>query len=87
MQETHSRMENEIKWKSEWGGDIYFSHGLSNSRGVMILFKTKVDYTLNSLYKDNNGRWIVMDITINNLHIILSNVYVPNEDDPVFLVN
>uniref|UniRef100_A0A3Q1HXH1 Endonuclease/exonuclease/phosphatase domain-containing protein n=1 Tax=Acanthochromis polyacanthus TaxID=80966 RepID=A0A3Q1HXH1_9TELE len=32
----------------------------------------------------NNGRWTVMDITINDLHIILGNVYAPNEDEPVF---
>lgn len=55
--------ENELKWKSEWRGDIFFSHG------VMILFKKNVDYILHSFIKDNEGRWIVMDLTINNVHI------------------
>lgn len=41
MQETHSNSENELQWRS---GDIYFSHGLKNSRGVMILIKNNVDY-------------------------------------------
>ena len=41
VQETHSNLENELKWKSEWGGDMYFSHGTTNSRGVMIMFKNK----------------------------------------------
>lgn len=57
MQETHSTIDNELKWKSEWGGDTYFSHGLSNSREVMILFKKNVNYTLCPL-----------NLTINNLH-------------------
>lgn len=66
------------------GGDIYFSHELSNSRGVMILFKKRVDYTLYSLNKDNQGRWIMLDLTSNNAHIIFTNVYAPNEDNPQF---
>lgn len=85
MQETHSNSGNELKWRSEWGGDINFSHGLASSRGVMILFKNNVDYTLHSVFTDKEGRWIVIEIMINNLHIILLNIYAPNEDS-YFLV-
>lgn len=84
MQETHSNSGNELKWRSEWGGDIYFCHGLASSRGVMILFKNNVDYTLHSVFTDKEGRWIVIDIMINNLHIILLNIHAPNEDSPLF---
>lgn len=51
----------------------------------MILFKNNVDYTLHSVFTDKEGRWIVIDIMINNLHIILLNIYAPNEDS-YFLV-
>lgn len=84
MQETHSKLESELKWKLEWGGDIYFNHGLSNSRGVMILFKKNVDYTIHSINKDKEGRWIIIDVTILNLQITLVNIYAPNEDNAIF---
>ena len=37
LQETHSTKDVEIKWQHEWGGNILYSHGLNNSRGVAIL--------------------------------------------------
>lgn len=39
LQETHSTPQDQKIWASEWGGRVLFSHGLSNSRGVAILFK------------------------------------------------
>ena len=32
LQETHSDTTCESKWRGEWGGNIVFSHGTSNSR-------------------------------------------------------
>ena len=37
-QETHSTKEIEQKWKNELNGQIFFSHGKSNSCGVFIAF-------------------------------------------------
>ena len=39
FQETHSTVKDEIIWRNEWGGTIVFSHGTSQARGVVILFK------------------------------------------------
>ena len=36
IQETHSTIRDEVAWKKEWGGEIYFSHGQRNSKGVMM---------------------------------------------------
>ncbi len=83
VQETHSNAENELKWQTEWGGSIYFSHGLSNSRGVMILFKEQ-QHAVHSVQTDDDGRWILLDVTVDNLHINLINIYAPNEDNPCF---
>ena len=38
-QETYSTPEVENIWKSQWRGDIFFSHGSEHSRGVMILLR------------------------------------------------
>ncbi len=37
LQETHSTSSCEKQWLSEWGGEIFFSHGNYNARGVAIL--------------------------------------------------
>ena len=39
LQETHSSFNTESSWQQQWGGNLIFSHGESNSRGVAILRK------------------------------------------------
>ena len=56
LQETYSKPGDEIIWKSEWGGDIFFSHGSTHSRGVCILINPLHGQTVNNLNKDENGR-------------------------------
>ena len=34
------------QWETEWGGKAAFSHGSSHSRGVLILFKPRLDVIL-----------------------------------------
>ena len=36
--ETHSKIEDELVWKNEWGAQILFSYGTARSRGVAVLF-------------------------------------------------
>ena len=39
LQETHSTKENEIRWNDDFnGGQIHYSHGKSNSCGILIAF-------------------------------------------------
>ena len=46
MQETHCTKECQETWKRDWGGDIFFSNGTSNSRGVAVLLPNNTDYTI-----------------------------------------
>ena len=32
LQETHSSLDTERRWKAEWGGDIFFAHGEKNCK-------------------------------------------------------
>ena len=43
---THSNIDCEKKWKNEFGGDLHFSHGSSNSCGVLITFYGNEDITV-----------------------------------------
>ena len=87
LQETHASISNETFWSSQWGGHCWFSSHASNSRGVGILIKANHKISVNSVDKDPDGRFLVLDIIINNFHVILVNVYGPNKDDPDFYFN
>ncbi len=87
IQESHSTKALENIWKSEWGGPVYFSHGASNSKGVCILFKKNFEFTVHSEFKDDEGRVLCLDITIDDLRLSLCNIYAPNEDNPEFFKN
>ena len=75
LQETHSKTEIETQWKNEWGAGIIMSHGSSNSRGVAILIKKGVDYTLRFKIIDALGRYIILKVEIKDKIYVLINIY------------
>jgi exonuclease III len=80
LQETHSTEKNELKWKTEWGGQVYFSHGTSGSKGVAILFSKKIKPIINEIIADPKGRYLILNITLNDENYILFNHYAPTKD-------
>ena len=56
---------------------MIFSHGKSDARGVLIGFCEAVKYKSKARYVDKNGRYIVLDVLIDNNPVILVNYYVP----------
>ena len=71
LQETHSKKETELQWKSEWGSEIMLSHGSSNSRGVAILLKRGVDFCIRSKILDPLGRFIILKAEIADTTYVL----------------
>jgi exonuclease III len=84
LQESHSCSKDEHIWQKEWGGDIIFSHGTTNCKGTCILIKSSVDFVLHSSTPDSNGRYIILDLSINDTRITLVSLYGPNQDVPDF---
>ena len=87
IQETHSTLKTEYVWKTEWGQHAIFNHGSSNSRGVAILFNNINRKNVRCLYQDNRGRCIICEVSINNIEILVVNVYAPNLDEPEFFTD
>ena len=85
-QETHSCKEQENTWRGEWDGDIYFSHGTSSARGTCIFIKSHVQTELHKEISCPDGRYIILDITIQGTRMTLASIYAPNEDCPEFFV-
>ena len=84
LQETHATENVENKWRNEWGYTAFWSSFTGNSRGVAILFKNSFQYDLHSKMEDDTGRFILLDVTINNTRLSIVNVYGPNDDNPNF---
>ena len=56
LQETHSKLEDESKWKDDFQAPIFFSHGTSNSCGVLIAYIGQSFF-----FSNDNGRILILD--------------------------
>ena len=79
LQETYSSDEIAKIWETERGGKVLFNHGTNHSKGVMILFNPKFDCTIEKITRDKNGRFTIAKVTIDDSHLILANIYSPND--------
>ena len=80
LQETNSKKETELQWKSEWGSEIMLSRGSCNSRGVAILLKRGVDFSIQSKILDPLGRFIIPKAEIaDTTYVLIINIYAPNK--------
>lgn len=82
IQETHSQPSIEKVWEKEWGNTIIFSHGTSKSRGVAVLFSKQLDVCIHKTVTDVNGRYILLEMDIDNNPLVLMNIYAPTKDKP-----
>lgn len=46
-------------WEAEWEGKVLFNHGTTHSKDVMILLNPKLDYKIEKISQDENGRFII----------------------------
>ena len=80
LQETHSTKSTEKMWLRDWGGEIIFSHGTINSRGVAIMIPNDLNININNLEIDDNGRFISVEASFEGNEIVLVNIYAPTKD-------
>ena len=66
-------------WKSQWRGDIFFSHGSEHSKGVMILLKENLDYEIKVHREDEQGRFVILKSLIQSQPFVFVNIYAPNK--------
>ena len=80
LQETHSTVSVERKWKGEFGGEIFYSHGTSGSKGVETLVPKYINFDVHTTISDPDGRFILLEANINQETYVLCNVYAPTKD-------
>ena len=87
LQEVHCTKEKESPWTSGWGFTAFFSSFSSASAGVCILFNNNFQFEIIRKFFDQEGRFIIIDIKIDNKILTLVNTYAPNNDNLTFFQN
>ena len=80
LQETHTTSSSESTWQREWPGEVFFCHGTNSSRGVAILFPPGMDIKVSHSLNDSQGRYLLLDTTIDDIPFTLINIYAPTKD-------
>ena len=79
LQESYSTPEVEKIWKSQWKGEMFFSHGTEHSKGVLILIKNSLEFELKSTKVDKNGRFIILEANVQGHPFLFVNLYALNK--------
>ena len=62
---------------------VFFSHGASNSCGVLIAYLGKKSFVLNEQKTNKAGRMLILDITLDADQYILINLYTRNANTEI----
>ena len=87
LQETRCVKEKGCLWEAEWGNKCLFSSANRAAQGVMIMFADNFQYNIKKIKHDLLGRYLIAHIETDKENIVLTNVYGPNSDNPVFFEN
>jgi len=85
LQETHFKDEKEaLKLRGGWVGHVFHNSVSSKRSGVAILVRKKINFVLMNQHKDKEGRLLCLEAKLNDVKIVLCNVYAPNKEEPEF---
>ena len=87
LQETHFTDKEKYQIRNLWNGECLFSNYTSNARGVALLLGKNFEFKIHKHITDNEGNFIIVDITAQNQRFTLVNIYGPNVDSPNFFRN
>ena len=79
LHETHSSSDDKQKWRDNFGGNAFFSYGKRNSC-VLISYIGTHNFVVNNPKTDNDGRILILDVTINDVNFVLINLYNANTE-------
>ena len=58
---------------------MFFLHGKSDARGILIAFREGIKYKVIEKYIDTEGRYIVLNLLLNNSPVVI-NYYAPDQE-------
>lgn len=87
LQETHWKTNSGAALRAHWLDSCYSATYTSKSRGVAILFKKGLTYTIDEELVDEGGRYLLLKVRISDTAYTLLNVYAPNDQSSDFFAN
>jgi len=87
LQDIHVSEEKVNVFLNEWGFEGIVSPGASNARGTAILFNNTFEYVIHNTFRDTDGNYVLVDISVLNQRISLGSIYGPSKDKPDFYQN
>ena len=78
LQETHSDHKTCKSWSNQLKGQVFYSHGTTNSCGTLIIIGQNVEYKLKDKIIDDLGRYVILNFEIQGSNYLLINTYMPN---------
>lgn len=79
LQDTHTIQPDESLWRLIWRGQAVFSHFNTNTAGVAIIFKPKLNVNIIETITVAQGRILHVTANIHGIYFYLINVYNPTE--------
>ena len=80
LKETYSSHDTVINWRDNFNGDLFFSHGTTNSCGVLIGYLGSNKIKVNGIKNDNQGRFLIVDADIDEETFVQANLYSTNTE-------
>lgn len=74
FQESHTVVNDASFWKTQWGNNLWFSHGSERSAGVTSLKNNFNGVVLHS-EMDPIGHFVILILNVDNNIILLANIY------------
>ena len=75
LQEAHSISNEENARADDFKGQVFSSHGSSNSRGVLIAYVGSQSFVVKNKRNDDTGRILIFNASIDDNDYILVNIY------------
>lgn len=80
VQETFLTAELEKEIGFEWKGVVIHNYGSNHLKGVSVFIKDNNKVKIDTLFKDNEGRFILLNLNIDNEIFTVVNIYAPNDE-------
>ena len=72
--EIQSSSKVEQKWKEDFKGRVFFSHGKTNSCGVLTTYLGKKTFNVKKQETNKEGRILILNVSVNDSEYILINL-------------
>ena len=85
IQEAHCDLKTEQIWRNQWRGQSFFSHGRTDSAGVISLIGNNLEFKLIQQIICEYGRYVILKSVIQGSKFVLINYYAPNNEQEQIL--